>query len=168
MERLTIMTPKGAALKMDATYPNETAAKKDLMKKYFAAVDRLAAYEDTGLEPEVVEHLKLASIGEAVAEITEFDGVSIDRLRELAQADKEGRCVVLPLVAMIEQSLQNGKMTPRQDQRFNGRYAVVYVDKKKWGSPLIDICGMPYNREQAESRRAELTREEAEKSIKEG
>lgn len=57
---------------------------------------RLAAYEETGLEPEAVEHLKLASMGKAIAEIKEFDGVPIDRLRELAQADRDGRCVVLP------------------------------------------------------------------------
>ena len=60
------------------------------------AFDRLAAYENTGLEPEAVEHLKLASMGRAVAEITEFEGIPIDRLRELAQANREGRCVVLP------------------------------------------------------------------------
>lgn len=66
-------------------------------KKFMGnAIDRLAAYEDTGLEPEAVEHLKLASMGKAIAEIKEFDGIPIDRLRELAQADKEGRCVVLP------------------------------------------------------------------------
>ena len=49
-------------------------------------VNRLAAYEETGLEPEAVEHLKLASMGKAIAEIKEFEGVPIDRLRELAQA----------------------------------------------------------------------------------
>lgn len=58
--------------------------------------DRLAAYEETGLEPEAVEYLKLASMGKAIAEIKEFEGVPIDRLRELAQAKKEGRLVVLP------------------------------------------------------------------------
>ena len=59
-------------------------------------VERLAAYEETGLEPEAVEHLKLASMGKAIAEIKEFEGVPIDRLRELAQAKKKGRLVVLP------------------------------------------------------------------------
>ena len=59
-------------------------------------VDRLAAYEDTGLEPEEVEHLKLASMGKAIAEIKEFEGVPIDRLRELAQADREGRVKIDP------------------------------------------------------------------------
>lgn len=49
-------------------------------------VDRLAAYEETGLVPEAVEHLKLASMGKAIAEIKEFEGVPVDRLRELAQA----------------------------------------------------------------------------------
>lgn len=56
-----------------------------------AAINRLAAYEETGLEPEAVEHLKLASMGKAIAEIKEFDGVPIDRLRELAQADRDGK-----------------------------------------------------------------------------
>lgn len=59
-------------------------------------VDRLAAYEETGLKPEAVEHLKLASMGKAIAEIKEFEGVPIDRLRKLAQAEKTGQLVVLP------------------------------------------------------------------------
>ena len=59
-------------------------------------VERLAAYEDTGLEPESVEALKLSMMGKAISEITEFDGLPIDRLRELAEADKNGRLVVLP------------------------------------------------------------------------
>lgn len=58
--------------------------------------ERLKAYEDTGLEPESVEALKLSMMGKAISEITEFDGLPIDRLRELAEADKDGRLVVLP------------------------------------------------------------------------
>ena len=61
-----------------------------------AVCDRLAAYEDTGLYPESVEALKLSMMGKAISEITEFDGLPIDRLREFAEADKDGRCVVLP------------------------------------------------------------------------
>lgn len=56
----------------------------------------LQAYKNTGLEPEAVEHLKLASMGKAIAKIKEFEGVPVNRLRELAQAEKEGRLVVLP------------------------------------------------------------------------
>lgn len=58
--------------------------------------ERLKAYEDTGLEPEAVTAAKLALAGKSVAEITEFEGISIGRLKELAQADKEGRVLVLP------------------------------------------------------------------------
>ena len=61
-----------------------------------AVCDRLAAYEDTGLYPESVEALKLSMMGKAISEITEFNGLPIDRLRELAEADKDGRVVVLP------------------------------------------------------------------------
>lgn len=56
--------------------------------------DRLAAYEDTGLEPEDLKRafneddvLKLA--GQAL-------GITPDRLRELAQADREKRIIVVP------------------------------------------------------------------------
>ena len=59
-------------------------------------VESLAAYEDTGLTPENVEALKLSAMGKAIAEITEFDGLPIDRLLELAEADKDGRLVVMP------------------------------------------------------------------------
>lgn len=64
-----------------------------------AAWSRLAAYEDTGLYPESVEALKLSMMGKAISEITEFDGLPIDRLRELAEADKDGRVVVLPFTS---------------------------------------------------------------------
>ena len=105
---------------------------------------------------------------ELLEELDNFrDLGSIDRLRELAQADREGRCFIGPFVAMIEQSLSGGEMKPQRDQRFNGRYAVVYFDPKKWSSPLIDICGTPYNREEAEERmkvlKAALRREQDEK-----
>lgn len=63
---------------------------------------RLAAYEDTGLTPESVEALKLSMMGKAISEITEFNGLPIDRLRELAEADKDGRVVVLPDVPEVE------------------------------------------------------------------
>ena len=61
-----------------------------------AVWSRLAAYEDTGLTPESVEAIKLHMMGKAISEITEFNGLQIDRLRELAEADKDGRVVVLP------------------------------------------------------------------------
>lgn len=64
--------------------------------------DRLAAYEETGLEPEEIERI-LDSYGRGMTLRTEnaqrleiIKEIPFDRLRELAQAKKEGRLVVLP------------------------------------------------------------------------
>lgn len=59
---------------------------------------RLAAYEDTGLEPEeIFSAVDMAKIACALHELNAYKELgSIDCLRKLAQADREGRCVVLP------------------------------------------------------------------------
>ena len=118
-------------------------------------IDRLAAYEDSGLEPEeIADFMKRWGRAVEIAELCKMGG--IDHLLDLKKAEQDGRLLELPFVAMCEQSLQDGKMKPMGDQKHNGRYAVVYVDHNKWKSPLIDICGKPYNREEAENRMAAL------------
>ena len=60
---------------------------------------RLAAYEEIGLEPGEIEQLKGEAFGLRVdkQELEQYRALGpIDRLRELAKADREGRCVVLP------------------------------------------------------------------------
>ena len=60
-------------------------------------IDRLAAYEETGLEPEEIDEI-FDEYNDVLKAIIK-DGermISNDRLRELAEADREGRCVVLP------------------------------------------------------------------------
>lgn len=64
---------------------------------YVSAAYRLAAYEDTGLEPEEVERSKLEIEARCVKAIARTYGIDINRLRELAEADKEGRLFLLPL-----------------------------------------------------------------------
>lgn len=89
--------------------------------------ERLKAYEDTGLEPESVEALKLSMMGKAISEITEFNGLPIDRLRELAGADKDGRVAVLPVGtggAMLDTSYPEN---PRLIKRVH--FAVAYVSE---------------------------------------
>ncbi len=73
----------------------------------------------------------------------------------------KSRIVELPFIAMIEQYLVNGKFADNiYLQKFNGRYAAVYINKNKWGTPLIDICGKySYNTEEAEARLKELNNE---------
>ena len=57
---------------------------------------RLAAYEDTGLEPEAVETVKLALAAKHMVDLETLNNTPISRLVELAEADKDGRVVVLP------------------------------------------------------------------------
>ena len=54
-------------------------------------VDRLAAYEDTGLSPEKVSWMK-----EVVEAAFDNDTSRIERAHNLHVADKDGRCIVLP------------------------------------------------------------------------
>lgn len=111
-------------------------------------LERLAAYEDTGLTPEQISGLCSMSERAKMADLL--------RLEEYQNAERAGMLVRMPFVAMIEQSLQGGKMTPNKDQLFNGRYAVVYYKPEVWKSPLIDICGKAYRTEEAEERCAEI------------
>ena len=57
-------------------------------------IERLAAYEDTGLTP---EEIKAPFTEDAMINLAaQAMGVEPSRLREFAEADKAGRCVVLP------------------------------------------------------------------------
>lgn len=58
--------------------------------------ERLKAYEDTGLGPEEVERSKQEIEAGCVKAIARTYGIDINRLRKLAEADKDGRLVVLP------------------------------------------------------------------------
>lgn len=58
--------------------------------------NRLAAYEDTGLTPEEVSAI-VKEWSDLCTVIGECGG--IDRLREMAKADKDGRLVVLPFTS---------------------------------------------------------------------
>ena len=87
MERLTEKRESGAWPKKGWSY--EAIAE---------CLDRLAAYEDTGLEPEEIKE----ALEGARREFEEYDDMAPKgRLRELAQADQEGRCVVLPKDGMV-------------------------------------------------------------------
>lgn len=89
------MKPKLLDLVLNGPVLNSVskAALRQIIRQLYSA---LAAYEDTGLDPESIEALKLSMMGKAISEIAEFDGLPIDRLLELAEADKDGRVVMLP------------------------------------------------------------------------
>lgn len=83
---------------------------------------RLAAYEDTGLEPEEIDALKARALMGALEspEMEEYSGSAlervdklieqydalgpIDHLRELVQAEEDGRLVVLPYILTCEEA----------------------------------------------------------------
>ena len=58
--------------------------------------DRLAAYEDTGLTPERCAEFARADAEGRYIVMRDAEQEGVARLREIAEADKDGRCVVLP------------------------------------------------------------------------
>lgn len=69
---------------------------------HLAILERLAEYEDTGLDPESVEQMQdvfgrgITFVEDAMERLEIIEGISTGRLRELADADRDGRYVVLP------------------------------------------------------------------------
>ena len=62
-------------------------------------VERLAAYEDTGLTPERCAEFARADAEGRYIVMRDAEQEGVARLRELAEADKDGRLVVLPCKA---------------------------------------------------------------------
>ena len=69
--------------------------------------ERLKAYEDTGLEPEkVLPKDKADEIALKLMRLADLESIcSYTRLRDLAEADKAGRLVVLPVRPVLTQSI---------------------------------------------------------------
>lgn len=77
--------------------PTSNGFCKDIFRKMARDLyGRLKAYEDTGFEPEAVETVKLALCAKHMVDLETLNNTPISRLVELAEADKAGRCVVLP------------------------------------------------------------------------
>ena len=57
--------------------------------------DRLAAYEDTHMMPSDVTSMRMDMA--IIAAL--FNGIDVDRMKELAEADRDGRLVVLPFTS---------------------------------------------------------------------
>lgn len=126
---------------------------------------RLAAYEDAGLTPGEVHSLW----GEWNAMMRVLNSIgSYDRLRELAEADKEGRIVILPAKTVYELVVDAG---PSCDMKC----PTAFMDDD--GDPCCDFCDKgeiivnERNCRQDDVRQIGnavwLTREEAEAALKE-
>ena len=123
--------------------------------------ERLREYEDTGLYPESVEALKLSMMGKAISEITEFDGLPIDRLRELAEADKGGRLVVLPC-------RQGDELWTYCNHPVKRVYSFTVSDVSTLnGRTMLNTLGLGTIRPEDIGKTVFLSREEAEKALQE-
>lgn len=77
--------------------PTSNGFGKDIFRKMARDLyGRLKAYEDTGLEPEAVETVKLALAAKHMVDLETLNNTPISRLVELAEADKDGRCIIPP------------------------------------------------------------------------
>lgn len=140
---------------------------------YISAAHRLADYEDTGLSPESVEALKLSMMGKAISEIKEFNGLPIDRLRELAEADKEGRIVVLPCKVGDTAWVKDRAGTPREMRLESPDIRFVCTDEDNLCMSMCSrtrdgLCAYRIMNDNSDiGKRVFLTREEAEAALKE-
>ncbi len=130
-------------------------------------VDRLAAYEDTGLTP--AEVLSMHSEWNAMMSVLNSIG-SYDRLRELAEADKDGRVLILPCkvgdtIYAIEQVLRSdgvhNKIAPIQIIGIGGNAL-----NKVWLVSMFDRHEIRISPSEF-GINVFLTREEAEKALAE-
>lgn len=94
MERLTVMGKNGKWALSDKGWEDKRLVGK--LEKIPIATARLAAYENTGLTPDEVLAMKIVLLGCELAKITDIEGVSINRIIELAEAEKKGLLKILP------------------------------------------------------------------------
>ena len=130
--------------------------------------NRLAAYEDTGLEPEEIERIVDAygrghTLRTESAERLEIvREIKTDRLRELAKAEKDERLVVLPCkVGDAVYWLHNDVITECRVHRVQMNRTGLFIclkSKVSHGAFRVDICL---------GKTVFLTREEAEAALSE-
>lgn len=100
--------PKGFLCGEDfCSYSYKCDKIKDRSCPYLEVMDRLAAYEDTGLEPQEIERI-VDAYGrcqtlrtESALRLQMIREISNDRLQEIAEAERDGRCFVLPKDGMV-------------------------------------------------------------------
>ena len=123
---------------------------EDLLEKQ---IDRLAAYEDSGLEPkDIISAVDMAKIACALHELNAYKDLGpIDHIRDLIKAEQDGRLVVLPCKV--------------GDTVYQIDAERVYESEVKW---IIFDCNDIAFDERAIGVSIFLTREEAEAALKGG
>ena len=123
-------------------------------------LDRLVKYEDTGLEPEeVLPKDKADEIALKLMQLADLESIcSYTRLRELAEADKDGRLVVRPCkVGDTLFRVFAGEILEHKVR--NMRYLAI---QGRWDIDTTPFCSYV---ESSIGKTIFLTREEAEKAL---
>ena len=122
-------------------------------------VERLAAYEDTGLTPEKIkatftENTMINLAAQAL-------GVEPSRLREIAEADKDGRCVVLPCKVgdTVWRIVRDGEPHITRDEVRD----MYFADDM---TPCVELVGERVTFTEKFGKTVFLSREEAEKALR--
>ena len=141
MERLTIPDVRVDEHTTRRSVIDVAAVREHAMKIYW----RLKAYEDTGLTP---EEIKAPFTEDTMINLAaQALGVEPSRLRELAEADKDGRVIILPCKVYETDGVRVYEHTVRE---------VIYETA---GGPAFD--------KNAIGKSIFLTREEAERASRE-
>ena len=122
-------------------------------------LDRLAAYEDTGLTPEEV---KAPFTEDTIINLAaQALGVEPSRLRELAEADKDGRCVVLPCKVgdTVWRIIRDGEPHITRDEVRD----MYFADDM---TPCVELVGGRVTFTEKFGKTVFLSREEAEKDLR--
>lgn len=107
--------------------------------EYLPLIDcanKCSAYEDTGLEPEEIERIRSDVESGYLKSTARRYGIDLNRLRELAEADRNGLCVVL-----------DGKSRDKEliCKLMRLLYWLEDSIKKKDFSPFRIVAGAPEN-----------------------
>ena len=118
--------------------------------------ERLKAYKDTHMMPSDVTSMRMDMV--IIAAL--FNGVDVDRMKELAEADRAGRLVVLPCkvgdtVYWVHGAVITECKVHRIQKNRNGLY-ICLKSKKSHGAFRTDL---------SIGKTVFLTREEAEKAM---
>lgn len=143
-------------------------------KRYSGRLElKLMPYLNIGLSPDELKALMLASAGTCVAEIKAFDGIAIDRLCDLAEADRDGRVVVLPCKVGDTVWVTGRDNVPREMELEAPDIRAVCTDEDNLCMSTCNrkpdgFCAYRLRNDGADiGKTVFLTREEAEKALEE-
>ena len=127
-----------------------------------AVCERLAAYEDTGLTPERCAEFARADAEGRYIVMRDAEQEGVARIRELVEADKDGRVVVLPCKVgdTVWRIVRDGEPHITRDEVRD----MYFADDM---TPCVELVGGRVTFTEKFGKTVFLSREEAEKALQE-